>query len=542
MIVNTRTRDGSVVILKDGEAFIAPSSPRSAGDDSPRSIVVVSQHSPRDEQGGDENDTLIGGDEANGRETEEDDAGGRVEELTMEEIDERLEKGEDSTKVHSVFGLVALVFFLVCGGAYGTEDLGGSIPPLYALTGILIIPWIWSLPMAMMTAELASAMPSHSGFILWGRQAWGPIIPFVDGWIMMVVAIVDQALYPLIFVDYLKEVVSLNAWQAYLVCVVYIGLACFLNVLGPKIIDKTSQFFSLSSLFPFVLFIILALFSSHFSFATLVDTSDRKSDVGLYLSVLIWATCGYEYSGFLAGNVKDPKRTYPLAMVLSVVLMLVTYLFPIATAIATAKDWSTDISQGSYPILAEELGFGSWLLYMMIAGGLVSTMGTYNAYLHTSSTALHSLSKDEMAPSVFQYESERFGTPVAAIAFFSLTTCVLVLFDFSYLVEVESFLYATHALLLCSTFIRLAFTQPHLNIPSILPFGRTGVLVCGLTPLVVLVAIVASLFYSDFRIPLVGALIAGMGPLLYVAQTKMPSLRHLVADRCYYRYFAVRQM
>jgi amino acid transporter len=79
--------------------------------------------------------------------------------------------------------------------------------------------------------------------------------------------------------------------------------------------------------------------------------------------------------------VKDPKRTYPLAMVLSVVLMLVTYLFPIATAIATAKDWSTDISQGSYPILAEELGFGSWLLYMMIAGGLVSTMGTYCCHI-----------------------------------------------------------------------------------------------------------------------------------------------------------------
>jgi hypothetical protein len=147
VIVNTRARDGSVVILKDGESFIAPSSPRSAGDDSPRSIVVVtsSQHSPRDEQGGDENDTLIGGgdDEASGHEAEEDyDAGGRVEELMLEEIDERLEKGEDSTKVHSVFGLVALVFFLVCGGAYGTEDLGGSIPPLYALTGILIIPWV----------------------------------------------------------------------------------------------------------------------------------------------------------------------------------------------------------------------------------------------------------------------------------------------------------------------------------------------------------------------------------------------------------------
>jgi amino acid transporter len=140
---------------------------------------------------------------------------------------------------------------------------------------------------------------------------------------MMVVAIVDQALYPLIFIDYLKvtsiivgvcgerwchlrtvraqEVVSLDPWQAYLVCLVYIGFACFLNIMGPKIIDKSSQFFSLSSLFPFVLFVILGLFSSHFTPANLVDASERKTDWGLYLSVLIWATCGYEYSGFLAG-------------------------------------------------------------------------------------------------------------------------------------------------------------------------------------------------------------------------------------------------
>jgi len=60
----------------------------------------------------------------------------------MEESDQKLEKEEEATKAHSIFGLVAMVFFLVCGGAYGTEDLGGSIPPLYALAGILLIPWV----------------------------------------------------------------------------------------------------------------------------------------------------------------------------------------------------------------------------------------------------------------------------------------------------------------------------------------------------------------------------------------------------------------
>lgn len=79
-----------------------------------------------------------------------------------------------------------------------------------------------------------------------------------------------------------------------------------------------------------------------------------------------------------------------------------------------------------------------------------------------------------MAPSIFQHTSNKFDTPVSAIVFFSLTTSVLILFDFSYLVEVESFLYTAHASLLCTTFIYLSFSQPQLKIPIILPFGRLG--------------------------------------------------------------------
>jgi amino acid transporter len=37
--------------------------------------------------------------------------------------------------------------------------------------------------------------------------------------------------------------------------------------------------------------------------------------VPLYLSVLLWATCGFEYSGFLAGDVDKPRRTFPIVMI-----------------------------------------------------------------------------------------------------------------------------------------------------------------------------------------------------------------------------------
>jgi len=42
----------------------------------------------------------------------------------------------------SFIGLVAVCYFLVCGGAYGTEDLASSIPPLFALLGVLCLPWV----------------------------------------------------------------------------------------------------------------------------------------------------------------------------------------------------------------------------------------------------------------------------------------------------------------------------------------------------------------------------------------------------------------
>jgi hypothetical protein len=153
VIVDTRRRDGSVVVMKDGEAFIAPSSPRSPDHSprSPRSLTGEAEADDEDERGctlaGDEDDddacSLV---ETNGHglllvEVEDELVDGAVSEL-MVGTDQKLEKEEEEAKVHSVFGLVALVFFLVCGGAYGTEDLGGSIPPLYALSGILLIPWV----------------------------------------------------------------------------------------------------------------------------------------------------------------------------------------------------------------------------------------------------------------------------------------------------------------------------------------------------------------------------------------------------------------
>ncbi len=73
--------------------------------------------------------------------------------------------------------------------------------------------------------------------------------------------------------------------------------------------------------------------------------------------MLIWSTCGFEYSGFLAADVDKPHRTFPFAMIGVIALVVASYLLPIATAIAVAPDW-TQLTEGSYPDLAEHIGIG----------------------------------------------------------------------------------------------------------------------------------------------------------------------------------------
>lgn len=50
--------------------------------------------------------------------------------------------------------------------------------PLLAILGFLILPLVWSVPEAMVTAELATAFPENSGYVAWVTAAFGPFWGF----------------------------------------------------------------------------------------------------------------------------------------------------------------------------------------------------------------------------------------------------------------------------------------------------------------------------------------------------------------------------
>ena len=96
---------------------------------------------------------------------------------------------------------MALTYFCVSGGPFGQEVIVKAAGPRYAIAGVVVFTALWAVPEAAMTAELASAFPENAGFAAWANAAFGPSVAWVDAWCSWVGGVVDNALYPALFLS-----------------------------------------------------------------------------------------------------------------------------------------------------------------------------------------------------------------------------------------------------------------------------------------------------------------------------------------------------
>src|SRR5512141_833614 len=99
--------------------------------------------------------------------------------------------------------LVFVMFFNVSGGAFTTESLIISTGPELGLLILILVPILWSLPETLIVAELASMLPDEGGYYKWVYRAFGPFWAFQNGWWTWMYSLVDMAIYPVLFNQYL---------------------------------------------------------------------------------------------------------------------------------------------------------------------------------------------------------------------------------------------------------------------------------------------------------------------------------------------------
>jgi len=264
----------------------------------------------------------------------------------------------------------------------------------------------------------------------------------------------------------LQIVLHLDFWEKFGVSCAFVALSGFIALLGTNAIGQISKVFTLATTVPFLIYVTMGFASASKGKIDLKNWLITTGEVQLpyYSSVLVWVYSGYDYAGFLAAETVNPTKTYPRVMGISVALNMAIYLFPIACSLAITTN-PEDYRDGAFPKIADSMGWGKWIGWILVGGALVSNFGVYQVYLHTSSTALYSMSLSGDAPYLFAHTLPKFETPWVAILFFSITTAIWCLLDFVVVVEVEAVLYCLHVVILVSTFFRLRWTSPEMARP-----------------------------------------------------------------------------
>jgi amino acid transporter len=416
--------------------------------------------------------------------------------------------------------LVFIMYFNTSGGAFTTESLVMGVGPGLALAILVIVPLVYSLPEVLIIGELASMLPVEGGYYRWVQRAFGPGWAFENAWLTWAYSLVDMAIYPVLFVQYLGYFFpELGAPARYAVALLVIWGATAVNLRGAFRVGRASVFAGSFVVLGFLALAVAALPNIHHApWQPFASSGGRGlAGLGVGLSIALWNYVGWDNASTVQGEVADASRAYPRALALALPLVAAGYLVPLLATLG-ATDWTT-WREGGWPqiALAAAGRAGPVLAVWLALAGMVSALALFNALLLVYSRIPFVLAEDGLLPPPLARLDAR-GTPRNAVLIAAACYSVMVLVPFSGLVVADVLLYSMALSLELASLVALRRREPGLRGSFRIPVGTAGVAVLAALPVLALLTVAGlSILDGEFGLPaLLGALATMLaGPLLY---------------------------
>jgi amino acid transporter len=340
-----------------------------------------------------------------------------------------------------------------------------------------------------------------------------------------------MAIYPTLFALYLGRLFPVLSGQGAGVYagVVLIAVCAAWNLRGSRAVGSGSIALVLALAIPFGTMAAIAFFAPASEGGTIaapaaaLDPAAMTASMGGPevravggLTVAMWNYMGWDNAATIAGEVERPRRTYPLAMLFTVIAVAGSYLIAVAAAQRTAlpaSSWKT----GSWVEAGEYLG-GPWLARATAIGGMVSAAGMFTALTMSYSRVPMTLARDGFLPSTLARPSPRTGAPATAIIVCSVAYALCLGLGFERLVDLDVGIYGLSLILEFAALVALRIREPALARPFRIGGGWLGLGAVAVVPTAVLVwAAIDAAHETDQPIALAllttGALLGG--PVLY---------------------------
>lgn len=404
--------------------------------------------------------------------------------------------------------IIGIIFFSVSGGPYGLEDVVGSSGAGMAVLLILITPIIYSLPISLMVAELATMMPVSGGYYQWVKEGLGSFWGFQAGWWAWVASWFDLAIYPVLFVEFSSYFVPSLAdsfWARWLLGVVFIWAFAAMNMLGSSVVGDSSKLFLVIVLAPFVLIVLIGIFQIDQNPVApfTADGVSWPTAFGAGLFVIMWNYAGWDGLSTVAGDIENPRKNYPKALAICIPMITLIYLIPTVVSLAVVGTDDVEWTAGAFTFVAEEIG-GRWLGLFLSGAAVVSAVGLFSAWLLSYSRIPFALANDGYLPKSLTRVHRTRNTPVVTIVIAASICSIVTLLPFEKLAALSVLVGGCVLILEFITLIVMRRRHPDLERPFKVPGGAA-------VPWVILFVPAAVITTAVYFTVLESGLFAGVG-------------------------------
>ena len=279
---------------------------------------------------------------------------------------------------------------------------------------------------ALTLAEVASALPETGGLYVFCRDGWGRLAGFLFGWGQFsMIRAASLGAIAITFAEYFFRVTGQDPLAPGKVMAVRwfaafaIALTAFFNVLGVRLAANVSNVTVLAKYGALVFIVLVALViglpktGGHFTPA-IPAGSFHVAAFGLALVSTLWAFDGWADLAYNAGEVTDPQKNLPRALIGGTLLVVGIYLAANVAYLAVLPIEQIRVSQ-LVAADAAQVVLGTAGAAFVSVTVMVSTFGTLNTVLFTSPRVFFAMAADRLFFRSVAGVHPRFGTPWVSI-------------------------------------------------------------------------------------------------------------------------------
>jgi amino acid transporter len=312
------------------------------------------------------------------------------------------------------------------------DKLPGPLP----LMAVWVAGGLFALCGALTLAELTGAFPETGGAYVFIREGWGRLPAFLFGWAeLTLIRAASLGAISTTFAEYFMRVSgydpSIEPYTTYVhyVAAIAIVLTATFNYVGVRWgslvqnLTTLAKYGGLSFIIVLALAIGLPRTGGHYTPAA-PEGSFHIAAFGLALVSVLWAFDGWADLSFVAGEVKEPRRTLPRAILIGTVAVIAIYLLANIAYMAVLPVEQIRHSRLVAADVAQIL-IGAPGVVFVACTVMLSTFGTLNGTLLTAPRIFFAMADDGLFFRKVAAVHPRFHTPYVSIA---LTTALGVVF------------------------------------------------------------------------------------------------------------------